>query len=439
MENKNPKICLLGASFGTNNMGVNALTTGTIKAFYAQYPGGELFLLDYAKNGTTYEFQLGDRTVPLQLVNIRFSKKFYLKNNIAFLIAVAAAARCIPSRRLRKKVISKNYWLSRMAGADIIVSLAGGDSFSDIYGMGRFLYVSLPQILALLLDKKLVLLPQTIGPFQGAAAKAIAQSIMKRAAVVYSRDRIGVGETERLLGAVAGDGKVRFCYDVGFLLDPVKPVVTDLAGLPERNRDHSPVVGFNVSGLLFMGGYTHKNMFGLRIDYRQLVFEIIEHLIRRENATILLIPHVFGAKEHAENDATVCEMIYRELGQKYQNRLYMARGNYNQHEIKYIIGLCDFFIGSRMHACIAALSQNVPTISIAYSRKFAGVMQSIGVENLVADPRKLGNDEIIGIIDDAFERRASLRGHLESTMPRVKETVLKLFSEIGSLLKGAGS
>jgi polysaccharide pyruvyl transferase WcaK-like protein len=89
-----------------------------------------------------------------------------------------------------------------------------------------------------------------------------------------------------------------------------------------------------------------------------------------------------------------------------------------------------------MHACIAALSQNVPTISIAYSRKFAGVMQTIGVENLVADPRKLEKDEIIGIIDDAFEQRASLRGHLETTMPRVKETVLNLFAEIGALSQG---
>jgi polysaccharide pyruvyl transferase WcaK-like protein len=436
MVKKNPHICLLGASFGTNNMGVNALIVGTLKAFYEQYPDGELFLLDYAKNGTTYEFQTGDRTIPVQLENIRFSKKFYLKNNIAFLIALAMLALCIPFRQLRKKVIFKNYWLGRMAGADIVASMAGGDSFSDIYGMGRLLYVSLPQILALILGKKLVFLPQTIGPFNGALAKMIARSVLKRTAVIYSRDREGIGKTRNLIGSGFSDGKVRFCYDVGFVVDPAKPRGMDLDGLPESGRRDFPVVGLNVSGLLLMGGYTQNNMFGLKINYRQLVYDIIDHLIREKKAAVLLVPHVFGTKEHSESDSAACELIYAELKQKYQNRLYLVRGNYDQGEIKYIIGSCDFFIGSRMHACIAALSQTIPTVSIAYSRKFTGVMRTIGVADLVADPRKIENNEIIAIINDAFDQRASLRRHLEITMPHVKKNVLNLFSEIGSLLQG---
>ena len=34
-------VCLLGASFGTHNMGVNALTVGTLKAFFERYPEGK--------------------------------------------------------------------------------------------------------------------------------------------------------------------------------------------------------------------------------------------------------------------------------------------------------------------------------------------------------------------------------------------------------------
>jgi len=433
MEKKKPKICLLGASFGTSNMGVNALTAGTLKAFYEQYPDGELFLLDYGKKEITYNFQMGDHLLPVQLVNIRFSKKIYLKNNIALLIVLAVLSRIIPLRHIKEEVILRNYWLSRIANADIVASMAGGDSFSDIYGLGRFFYVVLPQLLVLCLGKKLVLLPQTIGPFQGAVAKTIARIIMKRASVVYSRDHIGIAETKILLGSGASDEKVRFCYDVGFLVDPIKPVAMDLAGLPERRDGNSSVVGFNISGLLFMGGYTQNNMFGLKIDYRQFVYDVIDYLIRQENVTVLLIPHVFGTTENTESDSAVCETIYTELRQKYQGKLFTVRGNYNQHEIKYIIGLCDFFIGSRMHACIAALSQNIPAVSIAYSKKFYGVMQSIGVESLVADPRKLDTPEIMIIIGKAYERRASLREQLLLTTPYVKETVLNIFRELNNL------
>ena len=108
----------------------------------------------------------------------------------------------------------------------------------------------------------------------------------------------------------------------------------------------------------------------------------------------------------------------------------MVLGSYNQSEIKYIIGLCDFFIGSRMHACIAALSQSIPAVGIAYSKKFYGVFQAIGAESLVADPRKLGNGEILAVIDREYEQRASTHKKLEQTMPRVKEAVMHLFTEI---------
>ncbi len=364
MEKKDPKICLIGASFGTGNMGVNALTAGTLTAFFHHFPDGELFLLDYGKESATHNFQMGSRIIPVQLVNIRFSKKFYLKNNIALLIVLSMIARCIPFSRIRKKIISGNLCLGRIAEADAIASLAGGDSFSDIYGLGRFFYVSLPQLLALSLGKKLILLPQTIGPFKHSLVKIIARSIMKRAAAVYSRDHSGIREATHLLRWEESDQKIKFCYDVGFALQPVRPRTMDLTGLPDRNDRERPVIGFNISGLLYMGGYTQNNMFGLKDDYRQLVCGVIEHLIQK-GAAVLLVPHVFGTKENPESDSAVCEQIYAGLKKKYQNRLYMVRGSHNQSEIKYIIGLCDFFIGSRMHACIAALSQSIPTVGIA--------------------------------------------------------------------------
>lgn len=434
MEKKNPKICLLGASFGTGNMGLNALTMGTLKAFFHRFPDGELFLLDYGKEGATYHVHLGGGMIPVQLVNIRFSKKFYLKNNIAWLIMLALLTKCIPFRPTQQKIIFKNDWLSRVAGADMVVSMAGGDSFSDIYGLGRLLYVSLPQILALLLDKDLVLLPQTLGPFRSWISKKIARYIMTRAKMVYSRDDNGVEETKRMLGLPARSEKVRFCYDVGFVLDPLKPQPVDPPSPLDDMRGTSPLIGLNVSGLLYSEGYSGNNMFGLKTDYRQLILDLIDFMIRKKNATVMLVPHVFGSD--GESDSVACEEVYALLKDRYDGRLLIARGEYNQSEIKYIIGQCDFFIGSRMHACIAALSQNVPTVSIAYSSKFIGVMQTIGVAELVADPRKLEKEEILRIIDDAYEHKARLRGHLEKTMPHVKETVLNLFDEIGSLPGG---
>jgi len=428
MEKKIPKVCFIGASFETGNMGVSALTSGTLKAFYDRYPNGELFLLDYGEKGLTYKFQSGESIKIVKLVNIRFSKKLYLKNNIALLILFALFTRCIPFRDVTNKLISKNFCLRQITEADVVLSIAGGDSFSDIYGMRRLFYIALPQILVQILGKKYALLPQTIGPFKGKVAKVIAKTILRGAAIVYSRDYEGLKVTKDLIDSDTSDQRSRFCYDVGFIVDPVPPLEMDLDDLPEQDSRNSPLVGLNVSGLLFMGGYTKDNMFDLNVDYRALIYSIIEHLINKKGAYILLIPHVFG--KHAESDSVACESIYSDLKKMYPNRLYLARGRYNQSEIKYIIGFCDLFIGSRMHACIAALSQNIPTVSIAYSKKFIGVMQTIRVSELVADPRKLGKEDILTVIDRGYDQRVSFKGHLEQTMPGVKRAVLDLFPEI---------
>lgn len=82
---------------------------------------------------------------------------------------------------------------------------------------------------------------------------------------------------------------------------------------------------------------------------------------------MLLTPHVFGT--HGESDSVVCERLLEELNGKYKDSLGLVRGSYNQSEIKQVIGMCDFFLGARMRACIAAASRNVPVVPIAYSGK----------------------------------------------------------------------
>lgn len=429
------KIISLGASFSnTGNMGVNALTAGTIRCILHQFPTAEIILLDYGKRRLTFNVDFERRSIPVKLINVRFSKKIYLKNNIALLVFISFILKFIPFQRIKDKLISRDFYLNHISEADIVTSIAGGDSFSDIYGLGRFLYVSLPQLLALFMGKKLVLLPQTLGPFNGRITKFIARYILNRASIIYSRDYVGLKETKAFLGDRCDSAKLRFCYDVGFAVDPVSPDKMDVDGLLEKRKRDSFTVGLNVSGLLFMGGYTRNNMFGLRIDYREFIYDLIDFLIQKRNATVLLIPHVFGVSKDSECDATICKNIYNDLKPKYKNKIFLVKGNYDQNEIKYIIGLCDFFIGSRMHACIAAISQHVPTVALAYSKKFLGVIQSLGFESLVVDLRILNKDEIFDIIDKTYEHRNSVNKQLQQCMPKIKYSALNLFNDIEATL-----
>jgi polysaccharide pyruvyl transferase WcaK-like protein len=162
---------------------------------------------------------------------------------------------------------------------------------------------------------------------------------------------------------------------------------------------------------------------------------LISHLVNEKQATVLLVPHVFGEGEYSESDSAVCEKLYRKLKPKYGDKLHGVSGRYDQSEIKYIIGLCDFFVGSRMHACIAAISQSIPAVPIAYSKKFIGVMETVGMEPYVADPRTMGVEEILAVVDKAWGEREAIKTHLEQKMPEVRERVLSLFREITDTLE----
>jgi polysaccharide pyruvyl transferase WcaK-like protein len=431
---KHPKVLLLGVSFNTRNMGVGALAAGAVKCIRHWQPGADIKLLDYGKKAEIHNINVAGKDELIELINLRFSKKLFLPNNVALLIALAAIAKLLPFKPVRRLFVDSNEYLREISSADMAASVAGGDSFSDIYGIGRFFYVALPQLLVLLMGKPLVQLPQTIGPFTSKLPRRIAAAILRRSSLIYSRDYPGLLETREILGISGKNERIRFCYDMGFVLDPVKPAghqaergASELPGSMEVNEPCR--VGLNVSGLLYMGGYTRGNMFGLKSDYRELVAGIIDFLITRKKATVVLVPHVFGGPE-TESDSAVCERLYAELKPRYGERLSFLSGVYDQGEIKHMIGTCDFFIGSRMHACIAALSQCIPSVPVAYSRKFIGVMESIGVDSYVADPCTLDPGAVLDIIDKAFEDRAAIAEKLRAQMPGVKEKILGLFREI---------
>jgi colanic acid/amylovoran biosynthesis protein len=417
----NARICLLGASLASDNLGVAALAMGAITAARHIYPRGQVFLLDYSRKPARYRIDLPGKVTEVELVNIRFSRKLLLKNNIARLIVAASLYRLLPSSGLKQRFIDRNPVLRRIIDADVIGSIAGGDSFSDLYGWIRLLYVSLPQILVLLLKKPLVLLPQTIGPFKGVVAKNVGRYILRRAAVVYSRDEESLDEVRSLVAAPGG--RLRKSYDVAFGLEPLRPEPARFQP-PHALGSYRPLVGLNVSGLLNIGGYKRNNMFNLKADYRQVIRAIVP-FFADQGIHVLLVPHVFGSD--SESDTIASREVYRELADKCKGRLHVLEAALNAREIKWIIGQCDIFVGARMHACIAALSQCIPAVGLAYSRKFRGVFGSIRMEKLVIDLRDHDTQSVVNEITKIYQSRDEIRQQLEKIIPEARRDVLNLF------------
>jgi colanic acid/amylovoran biosynthesis protein len=428
------KVSLLGVSFDSPNLGVGALLYGSVGAILRSFPNATVSVLDYGRVGYCRTLEVAGRKISVEFVNMRFSKKFYLHNNIAYLILLAFLNRYLFPEWLRQRVIQGNPVLRHMQETDVFASIAGGDSFSDIYGLTRLLYETLPQFLVLMIDKPLILFPQTLGPFKSYIARKIARSVLSRATFVCSRDAHGLESLEGLVDDPP-DGKYEFCHDVGFLVEPVEPRDGNLVAYSARTS-RPPVVGLNVSGLLRAGGYDGKNMFGLRTDYTTTIRKLLAFLIEEKKVHVVLVPHVYAEPRSGgafESDERACNELFEESKSRYEGKLFVIRGIHSTPEMKYMIGQCDLFIGSRMHACIAALSQGVPAVALSYSNKFKGVWESIHLGQLVADPRQLEDREIIQIVGVAFEERKQLRHQLQETMPQIKNQIAEKLRRILTL------
>ena len=82
-----------------------------------------------------------------------------------------------------------------------------------------------------------------------------------------------------------------------------------------------------------------------------------------------------------------------------------------------------------MHACIAALSQGIPTVGVAYSRKFIGVFNSINLSDMVIDATSVTESEAIPKIMNLITRYSGKKINTK-IIDDVKQHILRTFKAL---------
>ncbi len=249
-------------------------------------------------------------------------------------------------------------WLGEF---DLAVDTRSGDSFSDIYGLRRLTVMSQVADLVAQAAVPLVLGPQTIGPFRTRTSRLLARRALRQADIVMARD----SASARCSAKFGRPVDVR-SSDVVFALE--RPVI-------EVRRD----VLLNVSGLLW-----HNNSHVDAARYRRTVAGLHRALVD-SGRSVTLLAHVLNSTE-PDNDVPALREFAAEFPESVEVLVPTSL-----EDARTIVAGASLVIGSRMHACLNALSCGVPTIPLAYSRKFAGLLGDLGWSSVVdlrtaADP-----------------------------------------------------
>ena len=151
--------------------------------------------------------------------------------------------------------------------------------------------------------------------------------------------------------------------------------------------------------------------------------KVADYLVEKFNAQVVFISHVIIPPKYGyHDDRFVAEKVY--LLARNKNRINIIRGDYSPEELKGIIGRCDLFIGARMHSDIASASMHVPTIALAWSHKYYGMMRMLGQEKYVCDIGTTTFDELVSKINDAWSNRDEISKKLAFKTTELEESAL---------------
>lgn len=305
-----------------------------------------------------------------------------------------------PRSLIRERLMPRVGMQEYLRQFDLVWDTRSGDSFSDIYGLSRHLTMGLVYEFALQAGAVGVLAPQTVGPFNSRRATWIAQRNLKRSTAVFSRDPASSIAAEKL-----GTRPTALSSDMVFGIDEISA---------SKTRD----VLLNVSGLLWREN-PHVNA----ENYREAMFRTAENL-HAEGRRVSLLAHVLDSPD-PDNDVPAIRELSQTLS--YNPELIVPT---DLDSVRETIASSKLVIAARMHASLNALSLGVPAIPLAYSRKFAPLMDSLGWKHSLdlRDSQELP-DEIL-----VLSRKKQLNRDAQSAQQKGRRSLMSVAEELRKIL-----
>ena len=424
--------------------GGDAVLFGTVYALRHYFPEASLVTLMQCPEDCSRELNL---TV-IQQKSINKLRPFWIIDILRSSIDLLRAALWSVSYKLfhiDSKFLVSMGKLCHYRDADVIIHL-GGDLYSDDKGLTTVVEHSKEILMGIMLRKPVAIYAESLGPFRGKLSSWLARLTLNRVSLITVRENIS---KENILRIKVVRPSIYVTADPAFLLEPESPerVKTMLCKLGYDGT--GPLIGLIISEDIYAKGHIRsynrakfiysigqyilperllsfalnsrigqKNRLKVIDSIAEVGASISNCLIEQLNATVILIPN-------ATNPVFDIDEINRRIFKLTKNKSRIRVIEFaacSAREIKGLIGQCDLFIGSKMHACIAAWSQGVPAIAIASSHKYYGVALPIGQERYVCESVTMR--EIFDKIQEAYNRRQEIREELQSKLPTMRQLAM---------------
>lgn len=405
------KILISGAAL-SGNKGAMAMAVVTINQLKKRYPGCAISILSKypdqdRENCRKYGVGLIE-SPPSKLVSstlVLSSLKVLMKN-------------LFPTSFFNDKIISA------YQDADILLDIGGITFSDDREWKGRVLSVGwiLP---AMATDTPVVKLSQAMGPFRRMITKICGKKILNYSSVIIARGKQSENHVKNIIPNHKG---VFCCDDLAFLLEKSDDLLTT-EYLQQKNLPLNKFVGISPSAVI----YRKAKARGIANDYLKVLRDIIVHIKKEYNMQIVMVPHAWPQSGKGEEDLEICCKI-RDLLEDTTN-VYIVEDDLDCNMLKSIIGRSHYFIASRFHSMIAALSTNTPTMVMGWGHKYKEIMNRVCAGNLCIDFSQTDASVLIALVDDLHHKRNSYEKGITDNLEAIKESSMLNFSILDEFIQ----
>ena len=297
---------------------------------------------------------------------------------------------CWPEPRLTIKTF---LWCLSKGGS----FLCNEDNLRSRIALFRFLYIF---FVCIKLKKRIVILAQSIGPVSGWLDRAVLNFVLTKCETIVLRERLCLEE-------------------YSYLKIPSPIIINDIAYLDASDDTLTPLAidaEFKV-GITIKYAEVHLND-----AYCNMMTAFIEYIIKNLNASVYVFPHVT-----IEDDIGNAINIYKNVSDQYKNRIFVFSNNYTPGQLKQLYRQMNYFVGTRLHSTIFAMSQFVPCICISYhGTKSMGIFSNFGLSEYVIENY---DSEIL------IHRFNMLIQNCDSVIEALKSTIAKSDNDFTKLIE----
>lgn len=290
---------------------------------------------------------------------------------------------------------------------DIVIACGGAY-------LGGNKFQSIPQdlfpiYLAKKLKKKIYVYAQSVDPISNKLLKLITEFVLNQADIITLREQYSLN----LLKSMRIKSPMYLTADPAFLIDKLPfnegKKLLEKAGYNDFSNQK---IGLTVRKWNFPNSTHPKEKFMRYIDE---VSQFIEKVTQQENADIILFPQVILKPN--DDDRIISNLLKSKLTKKASKKVFVLEEDYTPEQIKSMMGAMDFFIGTRMHSNIFAISMGIPTLAISYEIKTDGIMKMVGLADYVIDISNISSDQIIEKFNNMKKNGDIIKKQLNQMLP----------------------